>query len=162
MKRNFLLETILLSVVCVNVNNALCACCSVGKEKKFIAKALGIKESDIWFIKKFKVKNVEEEFKKFADKKGDDFNKRGENSHVVVLFVVNVDDSGKLKEDDCYAFCALIDKEKNINPSGELLDEVANVNEISTKNKGKKFKYIMVIKNNGELQEKKFYSCKKN
>ena len=160
MKRNFLLETILLSVVCVNVNNALCDCCSVGKEKKFIAKALGIKESDIWFIKKFKGKNANEEYEKFVDKQGEDFKNRVGNSHEVVLSVGNIDESGKLKKDDLCAFFAFIDKEKSINPSSELLDEVVDSEEeFYAKNKGKKVKIIIVNKHDGDG---KVYFCKKS
>ena len=161
MKRNFLLETILLSVVCVNVNNALCDCCSVGKEKKFIAKALGIKESDIWFIKKFKGKNHEEELKKLSDKKGEEFGNRVKNSHEVLISEVNVDDTGKPKEDDACYFFALIDNGKIINPSSELLDEVVDSEEeFYAKNKGKKVKIIIVSKY-GENKSKSYF-CKKN
>ena len=162
MERNFLLETAILSVVCVNVNNALCDCCIVGKEKKFIADALGIKKDEIWFIEKFKGKNFENELKTLSDKEGEDFEKKASNSHVVILFVVNVDDSGVPKEDGAYFLVALIDKGKTINPSSELLDEVADVKKIFTKNNGKKVKYILVIENKGVSENKKFYSCKKN
>ena len=160
MKRNFFIGTTLLNVVCVNVNNALCDCCSVCKEKKFIAKALGIKESDIWFIKKFKGIDPKNEIDTFFDKQGDDFKKKGDNSHIVVLYVCNVGDSGKPKEDDACAFCALIDKEKNINPSGELLDIVSDKNDFLIQNKGKKVK-IIVVNKYGEDDET-IYSCKKN
>ena len=160
MKKNFFIGTTLLSVVCANVNNALCDCCSVGKEKKFIAKALGIKKDDIWFIKKFKGKNVNEEYEKFVDKQGEDFKNRVGNSHVVILLVVNVDDSGVAKEDGAYFFYALIDKGKTINPSSELLDEVVDSEEeFYAKNKGKKVKIIIVNKHDGD---EKVYFCKKS
>ena len=160
MKRNFLLETTILSVVCVNVNNALCDCCIVGKEKKFIADALGIKKGDIGFIKIIKGKYTEDEIRAFGDKQGEDFKEKVKNSHCAVLVVINVDDSGEPKEDDCYAVYALINKEKNINPSSKLLDKVVSKNKFLSENIGKKFKFI-VVKKCGESTET-LYSCKKN
>ena len=146
MKRNFFIGTTILSVVCVNVNNALCDCCSVCKEKKFIAKALGIKEGDIWFIKKFKGKNIEEKMKTFFDKQGEDFKTRKGNSHIVSLFVGSFDASGESKEDDCYVFYVLIDKEKNIKLSSELLEKEVDVNTFFAENEGKNGKFIVVQK----------------
>ena len=161
MKKSFLLEITLLSVCCANVNNASCDCCRFCKEKKFIAKALGIKKDDIWFIQEFKGKNAEAEFKTFSDKQGEDFKNRVENSHEVILIVINVDNSGEPKEDDGCFFYAYIDKEKNINPSSELLDKKTNVDEIVDNNKGKKVK-IVIVKKHGESGEGTTYFCKKN
>ena len=161
MKRIFLLETIILSVCCANVNNAgVCdSCCSVSKEKKFIAKALGIEEGDIKFIKKFNAKNGEDEFNKFIDKEGEDLKKMAVDSHIVSLFVCSLDDSGEPKEGDGYAIFAFIDKGKSINPSSELLDKENKNEDIFIKNIGKKVKFI-VIKKYGE-DNQTFYSCKK-
>ena len=160
MKKNFFILSTLLSVCCANVNNASCDCCRFGKEKNFIAKALGIKKGDIWFIEKFNGKNFEEEIKTFFNKKGEDFKNRAENSHMVILAEGNVDGSGKFKADDACFFCALIDKEKNINPSSELLNKENNIETFYANNKDKKVKIIKVIKS-GE-DDGKFYSCKKN
>ena len=163
MKRNFLLETAILSVCCANVNNAgVCDCCSVCSAKKFIAKALGIKKDDIWFIEKFKGKNHEEELKKLSDKKGEEFGNRVKNSHVVLISEVNVDDTGKPKEDDVCYFFALIDNGKIINPSSELLDKVNDEKVFFANNRGKKVKIILVIEKNGESKKETLYSCKKN
>ena len=163
MKRNFLLETTLLSVVCANVNNALCdSCCIVGREKKFIAKALGIKEGDILFIKMFKVnKKFEDECNTFVDKQGEDFKEKLKNSHIVSLFVGSIDDSGNPKG-DCNAFFVLINKEKTINPSSELLEEVGHldIENFFTKYKGNKVKFMTVKKNCENFST--FYSCKKS
>ena len=162
MKKSFLLEITLLSVCCANVNNASCDCCRFCKEKKFIAKALGIKKDDIWFIQEFKGKNAEAEFKTFSDKQGEDFKNRVENSHEVILIVINVDNSGEPKEDDGCFFYAYIDKEKNINPSSELLDKVNDEKVFFANNRGKKVKIILVIEKNGESKKETLYSCKKN
>jgi len=164
MKRIFLLETIILSVCCANVNNAgVCdSCCSVSKEKKFIAKALGIEEGDIKFIKKFNAKNGEDEFNKFIDKEGEDLKKMAIDSHIVSLFVGSLDDSGEPKEGDGYAIFAFIDKGKSINPSSELLEEVGllDIENFFTKNKGNKVKFMTVRKNCENFST--FYSCKKS
>ena len=126
------------------------------------AKALGIKKDDIWFIEKFKGKNHEEELKKLSDKKGEEFGNRVKNSHEVLISEVNVDDTGKPKEDDACYFFALIDNGKIINPSSELLDKVNDEKVFFANNRGKKVKIILVIEKNGESKKETLYSCKKN
>ena len=156
MKRNFLLETAILSVCCANVNNAgVCDCCSVCSAKKFIAKALGIKKDDIWFIQEFKGLKALHEFEP-SEKLGEEI----KNSHSISFFVLDVDDSGKPKEDDACVFLALVGKDKNINPSSELLEEVNDARVVYANNKGKKVKIIIVSKY-GENKSKSYF-CKKN
>ena len=156
MPRSFLLEITLLSVFCVNVNNAgVCDCCRFGKEKKFIAEALGIKKGDIRVIKKFKGLKALHEFEP-SEKLGEEI----KNSHSISFFVLDVDDSGKPKEDDACVFLALVGKDKNINPSSELLEEVNDARVVYANNKGKKVKIIIVSKY-GENKSKSYF-CKKN
>lgn len=165
MKRNFLLETAILSVCCANVNNAgVCDSCRADKGKKFIAKALGIKESDIWFTKEYKTKDLKNLQDMNLDKKGEDFEKRLENSHCVILCVLNFDNNGEQKEGEVNCFAAFIDNKKTINPSNELLEEIADLEHFGDINKGNEVKIMLVFSNNGGnlALQPKCYSCKKN